>query len=483
LSKAIIQFASGSAHFTASLEILSELSLNKANCYYSYWGSRTKYPGRMSKHFESINKKLPVRAFNLIKLANSKVKILDEMIFDKSWVDQKKNNLFYLVSFVYTVDELRQLSFTGSKIGQVLVNEITTITKNRSFKPTEHLSLLKLLIESYLQVYSATLLLIKQNNLEKIFIYNGRFIHERAVSEAAQSLGIKVVFFETMRNRYLTRSEGFHNRISNQNYMIKHWNNSLGTMNSKLNIGSKYFTELRSLANPFHNKQVPENVDLKPYFVYFSSSDDEVAGLWDEPVENLGDQITCIQNLQSIFDLQNKYSLIIRIHPNLMNKSKEQIMDWSKIIDSKSSKVISHTNKTSSYYLLDNAIGAITYGSTLGLEAAFSKKPSLILSDCSYDELSVVTKAKNWEQVRNWITFSHKMSEGDLEKRSNNACIRGYYLATAGKFFTNTELVEKGWGSWEAITYKGKPVREFLLLYYYRIALSKIKYIIYMNRY
>jgi hypothetical protein len=200
-----------------------------------------------------------------------------------------------------------------------------------------------------------------------------------------------------------------------------------------------------------------------------------VAGLWDAPSESLGKQIDCVKKLQEIFDGQDDYKLIIRVHPNLKNKSKSQIKAWNELENTKNSIVLDHTYADSSYTILDNSIGVITFGSTVGLEAAYLKIPSLVLTDCGYDLLGVVDKAKNWDEVTEWISQINDFDNGTLETRKINSCIRGYFLETAGRKFQFSNLIENGWGKWEVISMCGFKISDVSFLRFNRMLLGKIK--------
>jgi hypothetical protein len=430
----------------------------------------------MSVNFESARGKPPRWAERLINLADSSIEYSSEMKFDKKWVKGLLDVFDEQTKDIRAISEVRQIDLEGIRPGPAIVNELTTITKNRDFDPKQNLRLMALLCESYLQVFQATVNLIKAREITELHLFNGRFLHERAVWDAAKSLGISVILFETKRNRYLQRREGFHNRVNNQLVMIAHWDKSTESKEEKIRIGSEYFAELRGKANPFFTKHESSIALTKPYFVYFSSSDDEMAGLWDENPASLGEQIPCVRKLQLLFDAQTKYQLVIRIHPNLLNKSEEQQLAWAGIRESPSTRICGPNQEVSSYKLLDGSLGSITFGSTLGLESAFALKPSLILTECGYDLLGVVDKAESWEEVSNWIKRNHKLTSSQLLQRKSNACIRGYFLATGGQSFERTLLEERGWGSWEALSFENREFPGRSVLNLYPKAVSRIKF-------
>lgn len=476
MKSAIFQFAAGSIHFATSLEILKENSLAGDKMFYCLWGSKTKYPGRMSIGFENFSGNPPKIIEKLIKHSDINVNYTSEIVFDHNWVLMMAEKLTILISDTSNISLLRDIDIEGVKPGAALANEITTLTKNREINLSKNIPIVRILIESYLQIYSAATNYIIENNIDRIFLFNGRFLHERAVWDAARAQGVQVMLFETTRNRYFLRKEGFHSRENNQKVMLEHWENSDLSLEKRLEIGSKYFLELRSRLRPFFTETKQDFIINKPYFVYFSSSDDEAVGFWDEWNEPLGAQLECVRNLQIIFDKQNEFELIIRLHPNLKNKSDSQKSGWLAIKDSKSTKIVGPEEQISSYELLDNSVGSITFGSTIGLESAFALKPSLLMADCGYDLLGVVDKAASWTDVSNWISQNHKIANEELVNRKNNACIRGFFIATAGINFNYTTLVDVGLGAWNATSFDGKKIGDNSIIGKYRKIISRVKF-------
>ena len=61
-----------------------------------------------------------------------------------------------------------------------------------------------------------------------------------------------VLIFETIRNRYLVRDFGFHDRIANQKEMLNLWNTSKLSTKDREEKGSKYFHDLKSKSNKYY---------------------------------------------------------------------------------------------------------------------------------------------------------------------------------------------------------------------------------------
>lgn len=430
----------------------------------------------MSRNFETINGRIPNKVKKLIVKADKFASINEDIIFDQVWVEKVLRELLAQVKTFTNLGDLKKLTSHDIFPGAALANEVTSVMKGRDFDFIKNLGLMEILLRSYLEIYSAVFNFVCENNIARVNVYNGRFLHERAVWDSAKNAKIDVVLFETMRDRYLQRTEGFHNRVNNQLEMVKFWKASSLSREQKIDIGSKYFNELRSKANPFNTTSLDKFKCKNPYIVYYSNSDDEAVGFWENWNETLGDQISCIKKLQAIFDNQEQVKLIIRLHPNLKNKSQEQRLQWSRVRNSLNSEVIAPDSQVSSYELLDGCIGSISFGTTLGLESAFSSKPHLLLADSGYDQLEVADKALSWQYVEKWIKNVHFYSKDVLSKRRENACIRGLFLAEGGTKFKSSSLRQVGWGAWEVDNFCGIAVKQNWVLQQLSVMISKYKF-------
>lgn len=480
---AFFQFSSNTMHFAASLEILMAEDSNN-RIFYSIWGGKTKYLERRASGFNTLAPFKLVKPFKLIKAANAAVITDSKFEFDEKWVSDRLQEFENQISKIDSLDDLQGLKYGDLNPSSALANEVVSMTKFRDADLSRVRIQIGMLLRSYLEVYSATSIFLMKNQIDKVHLYNGRFIHERAVWDCVKAQGLEISLFEVMRDRFLQRKEGFHDRIINQRIMKSHWLESEKTLEEKIEIGSRYFSELRGKSNPFlRTKTSPLKIE-KPYFVYFTNSDDEAIGFWEVWAEKLGSQIQCVTQLQKYFENQNDQILVIRIHPNLLNKSKKAIEVWSQLKATSNSLVIGPGDEISSYELLDGAKGSISFGSTLSLESAFAGVPGLVLADCAYDELEAVDKFSSWKEVYIWIENVSELSQTEINRRKINSCIRGYYLATYGFSFNYTKLLHREWGSWDAVSFLGNRIarnRVFELLMLIKLRVKQHKYLIEME--
>jgi len=455
------QFTSNSIQIAASLEIIDSLTKEKTMPVKYFWlGASTKYPSPMARGLDSPLRRVQIfpkqlkRA--LYSLNSSGVEMYSKL--DKqSAIASIREELMDQCKEFSEVQDLSKLQYGEILPGGALANSFVYETGKRTFDYSKDKSLVKLLLTSYLETYHGVVRVLKEQRPYRVVLYNGRFLHERAAWDACRHIGIDVYLFETTRNRFHVRvNQGFHDRVLNQVLMKEFWITKNRELDPTLlqELGSKYFTDLESSRNRFFAESKFNNLK-RDYFVFYSNSDDEAIGFWDSWQEPFLDQIEVIGSLQTFFETNKDFHLYIRLHPNLVSKSQEEQARWSTLKSNENSTVIAATEQVSSYQLLKGARGVISFGSTIGLEAAYHLIPSAILADCWYDELGVADKLNSLEELTEWIeSVDRGVYSNLLQERMRGALIRGLWMELAGNPFMNCKMDELSWGAWEVTHFK-----------------------------
>ena len=143
---------------------------------------------------------------------------------------------------------------------------------------------------------------------------------------------------------------------------------------------------------------LPLNWDTnKENIVIFNSSEDEYVSIGKE-WENLALFKNQLEGLKYIFEQNKSNSNIhfyLKIHPNLYKVKYKYHLDLYKL-HYNNVTIIGESDKLNSYDLMHAANKIIVFGSTMGLEAAYWKKPVILLG-CSwyyYEGLCYIPKTK-----------------------------------------------------------------------------------------
>lgn len=468
-------FNGNSLHLAAAIEASIFLSHQYTCLRFYLLGSGTRYPSKMSRGID-----LPPRSLR------SEFKELDLSCyfeeFDFLIEEPKKSRplhesevvLIEKSKHVLLQSEISEISTESFPIGGLLTNcyanEFEFVAEKEPKK-----GVLATFIRSYFDVFLFAHKILKENEAD-VIIYNGRFLHERAVVDAARSLGRKVWHYETTQNRFHLRDEGFHNRERNQEYMKTHWASSPLTFFEKEKIASTYFADLRSPKNRFYtSRDLSIPFASGDYFSYFTNSDNEAIGFWDNWKNPMGRQLEVVKKLARLCE-RNEVNLVIRLHPNLKNAPRQVQDSWKMINESKFVHVVPIDSSFSSYDLLDGSRGVISFGSTVGLEAAFYRRPSAVLSDCLYDELGAVDKISSIEELQDWLIYaSQRLSRDDIEKRYIGALIRGFWQRSAGREFVHCETEETSEGAFRVVRIMNVETKRLNKNFHLGIIRNKVK--------
>jgi len=482
---ACFQFTSNSIQLAASFEILAGWSeLQEYSLNYYWLGASTKYPSRMSRGLDTLNfptQRFPKSISAAIKRNNLKNIREISSITQFSQIDECILALKNQLRSLNSVQNFSKIEFLGICPGGALANSFVYETGRRDFDYDRDEGIITLLLYSYLQVYFYVKNEIQNYKINRALIYNGRFLHERASWDACKSLNVETFLFETTRNRYhLRENEGFHDRVVNQRLMKELWRRKSLELSKEelIDFGSRYFRELESTRNRFYQESIRGKFlsNELSYFVFYSNSDDEAVGFWDSWTEPFMEQIDLIEELQLFFESRRREHLYVRLHPNLATKSQEEKLRWEKLQSKEFSTVIAPEEPLSSYTLLKGSRGVISYGSTIGIEAAFHSKPSAILADCWYDELEVADKLSNLNDIFQWIeNIDLNFNETKLQERRERSLIRGLWLELSGNHFENCDMSELGWGSWEVEKFKGVKIARPKTLVAISILVNRMK--------
>jgi len=454
---ACFQFTSNSIQLAASFEILAGWSeLQEYSLNYYWLGASTKYPSRMSRGLDTLNfptQRFPKSISAAIKRNNLKNIREISSITQFSQIDECILALKNQLRSLNSVQNFSKIEFLGICPGGALANSFVYETGRRDFDYDRDEGIITLLL----------------------------YLHERASWDACKSLNVETFLFETTRNRYhLRENEGFHDRVVNQKLMKELWRRKSLELSKEelIDFGSRYFRELESTRNRFYQESIRGKFlsNELSYFVFYSNSDDEAVGFWDSWTEPFMEQIDLIEELQLFFESRRREHLYVRLHPNLATKSQEEKLRWEKLQSKEFSTVIAPEEPLSSYTLLKGSRGVISYGSTIGIEAAFHSKPSAILADCWYDELEVADKLSNLNDIFQWIeNIDLNFNETKLQERRERSLIRGLWLELSGNHFENCDMSELGWGSWEVEKFKGVKIARPKTLVAISILVNRMK--------
>ena len=135
--------------------------------------------------------------------------------------------------------------------------------------------------------------------------------------------------------------------------------------------------------------RLPENFDpSSKNIAIFCSSDDEFVAIGDKWQNGLyPNQVTAIAQIaRSMLEHQPETNLYLRVHPNLTDVDNQRKRDMLNL-NFPNLTIIPPDAKCDTYQLLKSCDATVSFGSSVGIEAVYWDRPSVLLGPCLYQNL------------------------------------------------------------------------------------------------
>ena len=101
---------------------------------------------------------------------------------------------------------------------------------------------------------------------------------------------------------------------------------------------------------------------------------------------------------------REKRHIWVRMHPNQINMSPSMVMPYNSLEAFDNVTVIRPESSVSSYDLMLSADVVVTVGSTVGIEAAYWSRPSILLGEAEYRGFDSTYDALTPEDLMGWLS-------------------------------------------------------------------------------
>lgn len=372
----------------------------------------------------------------------------------------KEIKLHYIADFIENRDvynnlswnykdtqEIKEIFYKGVDIGYAALSAYIQLTRNQSPKITNKF---KLFFDQYLNngafITDAISTAIEQLKPDAMGVFNGRIHTRRPVLRICQQKKIECNVYEhtgvigsRICKKVLFKNCLPHNLEFNTQLIFKTWKDSIYSEEDKIKFGSDYYikrrtgqkTEDKSFIKDQDKNLKPENWDSnKKNIVIFNSSDDEFTSIGKEWEYTISEsRITTLKELFIHFQDNNKYHFYLRIHPNLNKIKYKYLTELYSLKEFTNVTIIPPESPISSYLMLDLADKIITFGSTMGIEAVYWEKPSILLGKSLYMGLNVNYTPKDHKEL------FHLIKSSLIPKEKDPAIYYGFFRMHQGTEF------------------------------------------------
>lgn len=372
------------------------------------------------------------------------------------------------------------LKYENFEVGAATLSTYISSTRDRELLHVERPFVRELGVNA-LALYLATKRFISEKKIDLVYNFNGRQDYVRAIMRAAMVQGIDC--YNVERTRLHGHIDFYKNTFPHEPFakfqlVEKYWRESAFTEKEKEIRGGNFYLRQRageSVVFPSYTGRMergkipPEYLNGNKNIVLYNSSDDEVIAFGDSFKYPLFDEQ--IEGLEYLVQLIGKempsHNLIIRMHPNL-EKVKypyvERIRQLHQLFPN--IFVVNPESSIDTYSLLEIADKVISFGSTMGLEANFQRKPVILLGKGFFYFADYAYKPETREEIG-------ELLKSELPPKPLLDTLKvGYFLQEGGvktKYYHEEKMGE-------GLFFKGKRIHYYTPVQRIKAKVTKLAY-------
>jgi len=337
-------------------------------------------------------------------------------------------------------ESLREYSYRNYKAGLSCLSSLISKTKHSAPQLESFGPLVTRMLVSGISTYQYTLKTIRAEQPDLVYVFNGRFVNNRAILDATIYAGVPFLVHErgANTNRYSVTPFTPHNLSRVQQWMLEIWEEAASVPNRD-NIARQYFYNQRNCVEQAWLPMIKGQTKGKGFYpdvkhthliTYFSSSDDEIAAVGDDidwgPWQS---QENAFLSLLKLVRQSPEIHLVVRLHPHLTVKHPEDLQKWLRVDYPQNVTVLLPDDPTDTYALMEQSSAVISFGSTTGVESVFWGTPSICLGPNMQTVLHSAYQPKTMEELRSLL------SRRDLVADPEKVLPFGYFRTMFGEKF------------------------------------------------
>ena len=337
------------------------------------------------------------------------------------------------------LDQLLSFEYKGMDVGRGVASSFISLLRNYNIdgQIEQHQLLINELLKVAINVVENFIQIVKEEQPDRIVLFNGRFAELYPVICIAKKHGIDYETYETgsSQNKYqIFRNSLPHSIKYRHGLMMELWRENKD--DAKESIGEAWFLNRRKgieiIGKSFIKNQVQHSLpqsfdDKKMNIAIFNSSEDEVKVIEEFQTPLFNHQNEIIEKIIREFYSYDNVHFYLRCHPNLSgvnNIQMQEIKSWNY----PNLTVILPENPIDSYHLMESCDKVLTFGSSMGIEATFYGQPSILYGNTFYMNLDVTYNPKSFKELTETL-----LQENLKPKSKSNTIPYGYFLSSFGQ--------------------------------------------------
>jgi hypothetical protein len=311
-----------------------------------------------------------------------------------------------------SVDEIKKFQYDNENIGFGVVATLGSIFRDHRFDTKKYHNHVSTTLRTAVQVYKALKKEIMESNPDKVYFFNGRIATHLPAKLLCKKLGLEFSSYEVSQkyNSYtLLENATVHevvsmNLISQMNSKWTKEKEEIGvSLLRQMRLGDSQ-SKLKTFTQDQLKGKLPNGFDFnKKNVSFFNGTIDEYAGIENakgkiyKPDETAG-----ICRILETFEMDNDFFFYLRVHPHMkeVTSTTSQLVDIRKLnLRFKNICVIWPDEVVDTYALMDASEKIITFGSTVGIEATFWGRPSILVDYAKFENVNYAYMPDNHDAL------------------------------------------------------------------------------------
>ena len=335
-----------------------------------------------------------------------------------------------------SISSLREFRLGGARLGLGTLSSLIFRLGDSDPDFAASRPLIDRLLTSAYQAFELTREVIQRYRPARVLVFNGRFACVKAISEAARTEEVEVWYHESVSSheRYFSAPRPVHSARTTRAHLHSSWESAGDNREA---IAQSFFspdrTGLDLIEIGYRDTQVAGHsvpATGRRRIVYFASSIDEYAAVEDGLDHPLfASQHLAVAWLAAWVRERSDVELIIRVHPRMRRLSAREHRWWNSHT-AENVTTLNADNPVDSYALARSADRVVTYHSTMGAEATYLGKVSILVGDADYRGLDCVYEPGSLPELESML-----VDDSLLPKPRENCLPFGYQRLMRGEPF------------------------------------------------
>ncbi|WP_375558787.1 hypothetical protein ACE193_13675 [Bernardetia sp. OM2101] len=353
-----------------------------------------------------------------------------------------------------SIKEVEDCHYKEIPIGAGIMSSLISLTRDVDIDIVKYRKELEAMYKNAVISILTMEKLTQSFNPDKVYIFNGRRAERRAVLEFCEVKDIDYDTWEiaqSLKHYYLVNRTLPHDPVRFAQDAIKLFNEPSIPKEEKIKQAEEWYQLKRygkneDRPNDINYKKLMNdddisklNIDTKKINIgVFISSEDEIASLGQKIWPFKYRQVDTINIILNHFKEDKTIHFYLRIHPNLRNITSLE-NDKLHQLSSPLLTVIPASSQLNSYSLMEACDKVVCFSSTIGLEATFWKKPSILFGTSSYKHIpNSIHNAETLDEL-----FALIKHPNLPPKDKEAAMIYSYSLQNKGKLIKRLDIYDK----------------------------------------